>query len=446
MWRCVTRPAVAATIFLCLLTCCSEIPTLITEPGMGPPVRLVVNHLNCELASIIASKDPVILEREAADARLRKLLPKLQYYHFVASALLTIDTADAEGIFPSAAYLLPTSTINVGGQWSGTQERNVQVAYSIDLAQIGKGCNRQALIGPDSYLNGSLRLGDIVADGLIALDATKDVNAYSSGGPITPAFDATIDDSHPMELRLTCADYSAGSSGTPAKPTRDPGDCSFTKNDPPYERTLTLALHGNVNFAPASDPQSPGTISFSGKAEIDRQEYVVSLTGSTIGEVPANAGLRTAQIQAASILQFTLSGNMTRDGVSKDGHASTSIGFSPSITLIGTIDKFRPPDRRSGQIKGLQGVTGLLTPSTELPLVTGTKVVYNISGPAGGTVFNPKNLYDEPGDQLFTRRQSRLRLKSVCGFCERNRKIERIVRGKFDSVREPCHLCGNIWN
>jgi hypothetical protein len=401
MWGCVTRLAVTALV--CFLACCSEIPTLITEPGMGPPVRLVVNHINCELASIIASNpyrgpgllkyngpvDPVILEREAADPELRRLLPRLQYFHFVTSVLLTIDTTDTEGIFPSASFILPTSTIGVGGQWNGSQERNVQVAYSIDLAKIGEGCDHRYLIGPDSYLNGSLRLGDIVADGLTALDATSEVNAYSSGGPTTPAFDATIDE--PMMLTLTCADYRAGAAATsapnpsPEKPLRDPGDCSTSsKYDPLYEKSLKLALLGNVNFTPASDPQSPGAISFSGRADIGGQSYLANLTGSTIAE-PQSPPKRPT-------LKFTLSGNMTQEGLLGDAQIGKSIGFSPNISLVGTIQKAMS-GRKKGQVTGLNDVTGLLTPSTELPSVTGTKIVYSIAGPSGGTVFNPRNFF-----------------------------------------------------
>jgi hypothetical protein len=373
MLCCVSR-SIAAVLSLGLLTCCSEVPPLASEPGRGPSVAQIANHINCELASIVAFNpsttkssrplnyygpvDRIIAEREAFDTNLINLLPHLQDDHFVASVLLTLDTADTEGFFPSATYIHPfTASFNyalgLGGQVSGSQERNITVGYSIDLANVGDGCFPEKLTGPAGPLNGNLRLGDIIADGLTGLDATSQVNVYSSGGPTRPAFDATL--GH-MKLSFTCS-----TSGACPAPYKD----------------FDLTLSGNVNFAPASDPQSPGTISFSGKAKGDKDVYVMSLTGSTV-EVGGKH----------SELKFTLSGTMTRDSDPGGSDVASSIGYNPTISLVGTVDDSQK------LVRGLKQVRGLLTPSSEVPAPTpttpptATKVVYNIGGPNNGVVFN----------------------------------------------------------
>ena len=163
----------------------------------------------------------------------------------MASALLTLDTTDTEGLFPSATFIHPFTTsfnraFELGGQINGSQERNVTVGYSIDLANVGDGCFRREPMDPEGALDGNLRLGDIIADGLTGLDATNKVNIYGAGGPTLPAFDATLDP--PLNLAFKCS-VSPADSGSCQKPYKD----------------FDLNLGGTVNFAPASDDQLPGT-------------------------------------------------------------------------------------------------------------------------------------------------------------------------------------------
>jgi hypothetical protein len=102
-----------------------------------------------------------------------------------------------------------------------------------------------------------------------------------------------------------------------------------------------------------------------GKATADAGGgYVKSLTGSTI--------------EVGKELKFTLSGTMTRGSGPADDEAAAAIGYSPSISLAGTVDY-------SAQlVSGLKNVMGLLTPSAERPSTP--KVVYNIGGPLQGWV------------------------------------------------------------
>jgi hypothetical protein len=364
-----------AALFLVVLSSCSNVPPLTSQPGHGPSVRQIVNHINCELASIIASNpstksnikplkfpglvDSRILEREAFDSKLRSLLPYLQEYHFVTSVLLTLDTSDTEGFFPAFSFIHPFTTsfnrtIGLGGQLSGSQERNITLGYSIDLANVGDGCFPSEIKEPEQGVAGSLGLGDIVADGLTGLDATKRVNVYSSGGPTRPAFDAALSQ---MILGFTC----------------NPDPCSPPLSD--------VTLSGNVNFAPGSDPEIPGAISFSGRARGGNSSYIMNLTGSTI-ELSEKKG---------SELEFTLSGAMTLEG-SADSDIAKAFGYNPTISLVGVVDSSKQI------VRGLTNVRGLLTVSAELSVA---QKHYNIAGPSGskaggGVAFKSSEVKSKP--------------------------------------------------
>jgi len=135
-----------------------------------------------------------------------------------------------------------------------------------------------------------------------------------------------------------------------------------------------------MNFAPASDPRQPGTISFSGKAKGikgDQSSYIVSLTGSTI-----ELGNR----KGPSDLTFTLSGTMTQEAPAGKPTINNEIGFNSSMSLVGTINESH------GLATGLKDVIGLLTPSAETQNAQG-KVAFTIGGenaPASGAFHGPK--------------------------------------------------------
>ena len=239
-----TRWLFVALVLPFLASC--SVPPLSSEPQAGgPTVPQITNNINCELASIIAYNpshnfpeflrkygnprvdptiiDPRIIERVAADPlpitppqgqvdpgakrNLYDLIPLLQDNHFVAAVSLTLDTSDSEGVYPSLSWIHPfntaatyTRTLGLGGNLNGSQERNIAFSYSIDLANIADGCDRQMGANGIGGLSGSLELADIIADGLTGLEETKLVNVYSSGGPTRPAFDAYL---RKMSLGLT---------------------------------------------------------------------------------------------------------------------------------------------------------------------------------------------------------------------------------------------------
>jgi hypothetical protein len=379
------------------LTQCSSVPSLQSEPGNGPSVRQIVNHINCELASIIASNpsakrqfaafkrqyrgpvDQKIEEREAADPKLKKLLPLLQEDHFVASVLLTLDTMDTQGVYPSASFIHPftsafSRTWGVGANLNGTQERNVTFGYSIDLANVGQGCSPEILTAEDSGVSGSLELADIVADGLSGLDSAQTVNVYNSGGPTMPAFDAALND---LALGLTCA-----------------GSANCTQHGLQGQE---LRLSGIMNFAPASDPLQPGTMTFAGNAETYKDghptndTYVVSLQGSTVNNPNERSNVK-----------FTLSGSMTRDSqVPAENSMAAQLGYNPSISLVGAVTY------QGKLVRGVKDTRGVLTPSSEKQGPGGDRsLIYNIHKPddeksGAAHDFNTKKMRNQVASEKF---------------------------------------------
>jgi hypothetical protein len=146
-----------------------------------------------------------------------------------------------------------------------------------------------------------------------------------------PAFNAVLND---LSLGLTCEGKSCDQLG------------SLSGQE--------LRLSGLMNFSPAGDPLLPGTLSFNGKGETYKNgantgsRYVVSLSGSTV-----NTGEHRQ-------LKYTLSGTMTRDTKSvPDGSMADQLGFSPSLSLVGTVNY-------TGKlVAGIKDTRGVVQPSSE---------------------------------------------------------------------------------
>jgi hypothetical protein len=356
------------TLLLALLSDCSNVPDLATTPSEGPTIYTVVNHINCELAFIVdaspdgpinpANRRIVEYAEKSNDPDIWHKLRLLRHFHFVASVLLTLDVSNNEGIAPSLTFIQPLAaafsrTLSVGGSVTATQERNKSFSYSVDLANVEKGCDLRRP-PPTIGIDGEFGLADLVIEGLNGLGASQNVNLYGSGGPVTPAFDASA--SANLELTWTCP------------PGND--SCKNLTPDP----STTLAFKGTVNFAPPSDPQLPGTMSFTGEAlNGAKAEYLVSLTGSTIDAADARPS-KSANTKE----KFLLSGTMTREvsiGV------PAGLGFAPSVTLIGFVERKGGTDDYTLSITG-----GQISPSSE----TGGKYIYSVSAPPNAPLRNLK--------------------------------------------------------
>jgi hypothetical protein len=352
---------------------CSVAP-LESQLERGPTVKDVVNHINCELASIV-NKDPgnTDLSRKMnADPTLPSLLYRLTDDHFVASVLMTLDALDTEGVNPSLNFIHPlypgTSlstmynvTLAVGGSLSGTQERNISLAYSVDLEQLQDKVGKDGRLvsyavahqctgaidelaegGPGSSdvhtgLGGDLGLTEIVVSGLRGLDASNEVNIYGSSGPtmLTVSNDITG-----LQLQL----IEPALPGTPAQPAQpaQPGQPAQPAQpaEPPKEDTELgiLTFAGNMSFTPSTtDPTSPGTVTFTGTAAViddsnssypkSGNRYFIVLTGSTLQNAPNKN------------IAFSLAGTMSllNKGTKADQWFK-DLGYGPKLNLAGSID------------------------------------------------------------------------------------------------------------
>jgi hypothetical protein len=245
-----------------------------------------------------------------------------------------------------------TLTSSLGGQLNGTEDRSLNVNYIIDLMSLkdldpgdpnydSKNLYKQkycgiAYSGPAPQFGadagavptiaGDLGLGKIVADGLIALDTSKDYNLYGPTGPTPPTVARQID--HML-----------------------PGKISF-KSKP--DVTVT-DLKGAIVIAPqATGALTQGTVTLSAVAKLrgagNEVQYVVNLTGNL---VPPDSD---------SSNYFSLTGSVSPVIKDQAGQqdAQTFIddwGFSPTVTVNGTIDKNYDPDsiRLSGILTPVAG-------------------------------------------------------------------------------------------
>jgi hypothetical protein len=222
------------TVLLCgLNAACSTygVPSLNHGVLMRTPPQVVdlVNHVNCEIAQ----------------AMLKQPKDSLWHYlwdeNFVASVDFTLLATNTEGFNPSINWMVPTSILNkqvafpvpnppgtpgsgsmfnrglaVGIQANGTQDRNFDVTYNIDMSRLHTAVRRTALeasLGtpptePDltsicgaeknpagsaskklkatySGLQGELGLQDTINWGLDAINAGRVYGVYGNSGPVT---------------------------------------------------------------------------------------------------------------------------------------------------------------------------------------------------------------------------------------------------------------------
>jgi hypothetical protein len=177
----------------------------------GPTVQVLVNHINCELASAYD-------KNSAADP----LWTNLSQFHYVAAIDLNLLVTHNEGANPSFSFITPLDaagnvispvikvpktgqtatsaqynrTLAVGAQLSGTQSNTIDIEYVIDMNKLLSDTKLRALCLQDpgrdpialfDGLSGSLSLDTTINDGLHAIDATGQYNIYGSSGPTNSA-------------------------------------------------------------------------------------------------------------------------------------------------------------------------------------------------------------------------------------------------------------------
>jgi uncharacterized membrane protein YgcG len=371
--RCV-RAAYLLPIGMCCVLVGCGVPYLESQLG-GPNVKDVVNHINCELASVVNTVSikrdgnhktmyykngmPQYTIDDEAPAWLKEkgpLLALLIDKHFVAAAQLTLDVIDTEGVNPSVSFITPfypgttmstmyNYTLAVGGSLSGTQERNIGFGYSIDLetlqvdgydengqpikSAVASECqkwygvaaeNGQVTSGAQGGIGGDLGLARIIIDGLEGLDATAQVNIYGSSGPTLPTTTRVIG------VTLENA------SGTN-----------------PLAHPLHL-LPGSISISPSTtDPHALGSATLT--ASTSALGSLINLTGSTliISEQQHGKTIRHLALSLTGNVQFSRGDNATK------------LGYSPKLNVIGTIPI---KDDWDYDLSTPVKLTGVLSPDT----------------------------------------------------------------------------------
>jgi hypothetical protein len=311
--------ACSSVLLVCALLagCQGHLPTLDSYPKSSrtPKVTDVVNHIQCELAQIVNGpygSDSELGRRIQNNDDIEKLLPNLVKYNFVATAQITLEVTDAEGLTPSLSFMNAAAThvVGVGGQWNGTQDRTVTLNYAIDLKQLnGKRdefCAGSSSESDKSGLQGNLGLPDIVADGLLSLDRSAKANVYPSTGPAPASVARAINQI-----------------GTVVLPPLVAGGAET--------QIAVQSLKGTMLFAPQSaGVQTQGTVTLSGLATLnDGHQYVVNWTGSII---PPNS------VTGGGNVYFTLTGSLVPDPNGNLTQIEKRWGFGPTVTLTGMVN------------------------------------------------------------------------------------------------------------
>ncbi len=116
-------------------------------PGPEPQRRIYPTVSGAEIEQAVGGH-PIDKLRASEDGRLKRLrdgglLKYLIDDHFVATVQLNLDVADTEGFTPSLAFIRPLAgqsspnrTTSLGGAVTSTQDRSVNVGYSVDVATM----------------------------------------------------------------------------------------------------------------------------------------------------------------------------------------------------------------------------------------------------------------------------------------------------------------------
>ena len=172
---------------------CGSVPSFDNLNGKpitaSPKVADLVTHIQCE-----------ILRVKQQDG-----FAKLDTQRYVAFAQLTVDVTNLEGTAPSLNFIHPylaamsNLTYSIGGQFTGTQHRNMTQAFSIDLHATPDTSRCPNPNKEGSRLAGDLGLEAIIRDGLENSEDAKFVfkppGGISAGVNQTtvPVFGSTVD-------------------------------------------------------------------------------------------------------------------------------------------------------------------------------------------------------------------------------------------------------------
>jgi hypothetical protein len=186
-----------------LVSGCSTLPKFDVSPAgveehIGPTVDQVMTHIQCEIRSLVEDRAVEFNE--------------LRLNHYIVKATLTLDVTDVQTFSPSISTVEPylragtSRVVTLGGQLQGTQHRNMNLEFTLDLdpvhkidGELTKKCVDVAS-GKDG-LQGDLGLRDLVLSGVKAKKGVFYLppSAYDKDGkevPLAgaaPSFGTTVD-------------------------------------------------------------------------------------------------------------------------------------------------------------------------------------------------------------------------------------------------------------
>lgn len=343
-----------------------------------PRTTDVIDRVQCDLARIVnypASADARIAQRVASNARLNELLKFLTDDHFVASAQISLEVTDVEGLAPSLSFMNAAAThvVGIGAQWSDTQDRSVTINYSIDLASLkdkdyeARFCRTNTGAGG---LTGDLGLADIVADGMLALDESNYYNIYGNSGPGPLSVTREFTDS---SVTGTIAIVPTGSS--PAQGSGNAGRGTGQETGRAQSEIRIASLVGNILVAPQGiGTPAQGTAAIAGLATlVDRgNSQSVCLVNWTGSLLPLSG----------DTLYFSLSGGLVPEP-GKDGlNLAVKWGAAAAVTVGGEVAR---------DLTGLK-LAGELQPVAGSEYDTKKVVTVTLSESTGGTSSGRRSL------------------------------------------------------
>jgi uncharacterized membrane protein YgcG len=183
---------------------CTHTPTINNPLGStpaSPTVADLITHIQCEIWTIKNAADT------PADSDAKAKLGRLTQYEYVAFATLTVDVTNLEGTSPSLSFITPyltpmtNLTKSIGGQYSGTQHRNITESFTISIYDDQSGATKCAdYSNKGHYLYGDLELGTVIRAGLRNVDVAdfvfgrpKNTDNTKLSSIAAPVFGSTVD-------------------------------------------------------------------------------------------------------------------------------------------------------------------------------------------------------------------------------------------------------------
>lgn len=285
----------AALLALVSASGCKTITSLKPLQESGPSVVDLVDHIDCSIAQAYFTDHP------GDTARLWR---HLYDENFVATVDLTLTLTRSEAFNPSLNYVNPltatgglinpiiytanqskgltatTATYNrtlaLGLQLNGSQDRNLDLNYLIDLKRLidhyapnGRitpsaktlNCGTEAQSDaqqaglPDNVtptgarLHGDLRLNEVLEDGLLGLQETRLYNVYGTAGPTRAADSTEAQLQHAPAPEVAQGEVRAGAANPSGPPKQAGGTVSNTSFSSRIDFYVTRNYSGGINWS-----------------------------------------------------------------------------------------------------------------------------------------------------------------------------------------------------